>query len=449
MRGKAIIAYDAHVLGEPQRVNSQFSKVRIRVCYEGINRRNEVISKETLTRMAENTLRNVPIVGHYLPEVNNFGGHDIALEESGNELKLKSLTQAYGVVPESTEFKWETVTEKNGMTTHEYLTCDGILWTGRYPTECECILDNGMNQSMELCVNRWGLTADGYDEILDGEFAALCILGKSTDPSINVEPCYEKAGIESYSLDDAVAELVRAYKASLEEPEVVVTAEPETVVEAETYADDDDATEEHDEDEEHDEYEQTDEEDQTEEESAVESDDEDEDAVADESDDGEVEEALEVTGVEVEEAFELTDHADAIIEEEPDYRAMAEEATAQLSAVREELASANVTIADLTVEVEALRAYRHEVESSRVEAETREEFADLSGDPDFEGLLENIEPDAKEALFEKCYALRGKKNRPQPKSYQYDSVRVPIARTENEKKPFGGIVDDYKSKHNK
>ena len=172
-------------------------------------------------------------------------------------------------------------------------------------------------------------------------------------------------------------------------------------------------------------------------------------ADSDESDDGEVEEALEVTGVEVEEAFELTDHADAIIEEEPDYRAMAEEATAQLSAVREELASANVTIADLTVEVEALRAYRHEVESSRVEAETREEFADLSGDPDFEGLLENIEPDAKEALFEKCYALRGKKNRPQPKSYQYDSVRVPIARTENEKKPFGGIVDDYKSKHNK
>lgn len=429
MRGKAIIAYDAHVLGEPQRVNSQFSKVRIRVCYEGINRRNEVISKETLTRMAENTLRNVPIVGHYLPEVNNFGGHDIALEESGNELKLKSLTQAYGVVPESTEFVWETVTEKNGMTTHEYLTCDGILWTGRYPTECACILDNGMNQSMELCVNRWGITADGYDEILDGEFAALCILGKSSDPSVNVEPCYEKAGIESYSLDDAVAELVKAYKASLEEPEIDVAVTPETVVETEAYANDNDATEEHDE------NEQT----SVDEDSGTESG--DEGSITDESDSS--------TDDEVEEALETTDDTDTIMEEEPDYRAMAEEATAQLSAVREELASANATIADLTVEVEALRAYRHEVESSRVETETREEFADLSGDPDFEGLLENIEPDAKEALFEKCYALRGKKNRPQPKSYQYESVRVPIARTNNEKKPFGGIVDDYKEKHNK
>ncbi len=433
MRGKAIIAYDAHVLGEPQRVNSQFSKVRIRVCYEGINRRNEVISKETLTRMAENTLRNVPIVGHYLPEVNNFGGHDIALEESGNELKLKSLTQAYGVVPESTEFVWETVTEKNGMTTHEYLTCDGILWTGRYPTECACILDNGMNQSMELCVNRWGLTADGYDEILDGEFAALCILGKSSDPSVNVEPCYEKAGIESYSLDDAVAELVKAYKASLEEPEIDVAVEPEVVDKAETYASDNDSAEEHDDNE------------QTSEETCVDDDpgteSGDEGSITDESDGS--------TDDEVEEALETTDDTDTIMEEEPDYRAMAEEATAQLSAVREELASANFTIADLTVEVEALRAYRHEVESSRVEAETREEFADLSGDPDFEGLLENIEPDAKEALFEKCYALRGKKNRPQPKSYQYESVRVPIARTNNEKKPFGGIVDDYKEKHNK
>jgi len=429
MRGKAIIAYDAHVLGEPQRVNSQFSKVRIRVCYEGINRRNEVISKETLTRMAENTLRNVPIVGHYLPEVNNFGGHDIALEESGNELKLKSLTQAYGVVPESTEFVWETVTEKNGMATHEYLTCDGILWTGRYPTECACILDNGMNQSMELCVNRWGITADGYDEILDGEFAALCILGKSSDPSVNVEPCYEKAGIESYSLDDAVAELVKAYKASLEEPEIDVAVTPETVVETEAYANDNDATEEHDENEQA----------SVDEDSGTESG--DEGSITDESDSS--------TDDEVEEALETTDDTDTIMEEEPDYRAMAEEATAQLSAVREELASANATIADLTVEVEALRAYRHEVESSRVETETREEFADLSGDPDFEGLLESIEPDAKEALFEKCYALRGKKNRPQPKSYQYESVRVPIARTNNEKKPFGGIVDDYKEKHNK
>lgn len=429
MRGKAIIAYDAHVLGEPQRVNSQFSKVRIRVCYEGINRRNEVISKETLTRMAENTLRNVPIVGHYLPEVNNFGGHDIALEESGNELKLKSLTQAYGVVPESTEFVWETVTEKNGMTTHEYLTCDGILWTGRYPTECACILDNGMNQSMELCVNRWGITADGYDEILDGEFAALCILGKSSDPSVNVEPCYEKAGIESYSLDDAVAELVKAYKASLEEPEIDVAVTPETVVETEAYANDNDATEEHDENEQA----------SVDEDSGTESG--DEGSITDESDSS--------TDDEVEEALETTDDTDAIMEEEPDYRAMAEEANAMLSALREELASANATISDLTTEVEALRAYRHDVESSRVEAETREEFADLSGDPDFEGLLESIEPDAKEALFEKCYALRGKKNRPQPKSYQYESVRVPIARTNNEKKPFGGIVDDYKEKHNK
>lgn len=412
-KDKAMIACEAHVLGDAQRVNSQFSRVKIRVCYDGENRHGEVISKEALARMAEGSLRNVPIVGHYLPEVDNFGGHDMAFEIEGNELKLKNLTQAYGVVPESTDFVWETVTEKNGFDTHDYLTCDGILWTGRYPTECNCILEHGMNQSMELMVNRWGETADGRDEILDGEFSALCILGKSDDPDINVEPCYEKAGISSYSLNDAAAEIMEAYKASLEESETDESSEMVSVEESDDIAEAE-AVEE-----------------SAEEASDAESEtDEDSDIATDDEQEAAVEEALDP-------------------EPSPDYEAMYREASAQVEALNAQIADLTAQVASMTTELESLREYRRSVEEAQIEAETRDEFADLDGDVEFEALLAQDGALAdKSALWEKCYAMRGKKNKPQSKSYQYQGVRVPIGgKHEETKKPYNGLVDDYIARH--
>jgi hypothetical protein len=309
---------------------------------------------------------------------------------------------------------WETVTEKNGFDTHDYLTCDGILWTGRYPTECNCILDHGMNQSMELVVNRWGETADGRDEILDGEFSALCILGKSDDPDINVEPCYEKAGISSYSLNDAAAEIMEAYKASLEEPEVSDEEEPadaEEVVDAEEVEMSGEEAEE-----------------------PVE--DEPEETAADEP------EAPAEGSEPVEEALDP--------EPAPDYEAMYNEVSSQVDALNEQISDLTAQVASMTIELEELREYRRGVEEARVEAETRDEFADLDGDSEFEELIakEGMLAD-KESLFEKCYALRGKKNKPQSKSYQYQGVRIPIgSKHEETKKPYNGLVDDYIARHN-
>ena len=416
---KAIVSYDAQILGEPQRINSQFSKVRIYVCYEGLNRHGEVISKDTLTRAAQNSLRLVPIVGHYLPEVNNFGGHDIALEVEGNELRLKNLTQAYGVVPETANFAWETVTEKNGITQHEYLVCDGILWSGRYPDECNCILENGMNQSMEFMVDRWGVTDDGRDEILDGEFSALCILGKSADPAINVEPCYEKAGIESYSLNDAVSEIVNAYKASLEaENETTPEADPEPESEPEA----DPAPE-------------------------------GEPAPEPEADPESEAEPEPDPEPELEPAPEGEPEADPEPEPEPsvDYESLyneqlqrAEDLQAQVDSLNESLANLNAALSSANAELEELRAYRRSVENAAVEAETREEFADLNGDADFEALVSNVELLAsKETLWEKCYALRGKKTKPKAAAYSYTPIRIPITTEHESKQLYGGIVDAY------
>lgn len=426
-KDKSIVAYEA-TLGEVQRVNSQFSKVRIRVCYAGLNRHDEVISKETLNRAAENSLRLVPIVGHYLPEVDNFGGHDMAFEFEGNELKLKSLTKAYGVVPETANFAWETVTEKNGITQHEYLTCDGILWTGRYPTECNCILDHGMNQSMEFMVNKWGETPDGHDEILDGEFAALCILGKSGDPNVNVEPCYEKAGIESYSLNNGVEELMQAYLASLEAPveepveiQESIEEEPEEVADPEP---------------------EESEEPESEEESEPEAEPEPEEEPEPEP---EEEEAPEEEPEPEPEEDPIEESAE-VVEPEPDYQAEIANLQAQLAEADALIESMRDEVSRLDVEVTMLRAYRRGIEEAEAESDIRAQFADLDGDEDFEKLLENRELlHDMTALCEKCYAIRGKKMPPKPQSnYQFRGVKIPIRAAEDGNQPYGGIVDAYK-----
>lgn len=192
-------------LSTSQKLNPDFSRVKIRVAYHGKNRNNSYISKELLQAMAETSLKNVPIVGFWREDVNNFGGHSKKLEISDEGFKVVDLTKPIGVIPENTELSWETLREKDGYTEHEYLCCTGILWSGRYE-ECEKILDDGSNQSMEIVLDKYHYDDDDVMVIDDAHFSALCVLGKDKDPDINVEPCFEQAGIESYSLDDFKAE---------------------------------------------------------------------------------------------------------------------------------------------------------------------------------------------------------------------------------------------------
>ena len=177
-----------------EKLNSQFAKVKIRICYPGPNRNGTSFSKELLGRMAERSLKNIPIVGEWIESDENFGGHGGKIEVTEEGVSFVETTRPYGVVPENTEIFWEQVCEEPP---HEYLCCTGILWVGRYP-ECEKILRDGSNQSMEVLVDR-SHEEDGITVIDEAEFSALTILGRDKRPEKNREPCFEDAGIERYS----------------------------------------------------------------------------------------------------------------------------------------------------------------------------------------------------------------------------------------------------------
>lgn len=203
-------------------VNPSFAKVRIRIAHDGPNRNGTNFPREVLEEMAENSLRNTPIVGEWSEEKQNFLGHGgkIVMDDEG--IRFLDTTQPYGFVPESSEIYWEEILDIDGITKHNYLCCTGYLWHGRYPQVMK-VLEDGSNQSMEVYV--YDSEEDGDSLVVKrAEFSALCILGKDdyhpkdSDESTEVEPCFEEAQINRYSkkFNFALNEMIGEYKKSFE-----------------------------------------------------------------------------------------------------------------------------------------------------------------------------------------------------------------------------------------
>jgi len=200
-----IMRFEAEAnIGNVKEINPLFSLCDIYVCYPNLNRNNMWISKEAIND-ALYSLKNVPIVGEYLKNKDNFGDHGGKIENEDGKLVYVETTMPYGVVPESAIFDWELVTEKDG-TINEYLVVRGAyLWTGRYK-EAQLLIGQRFNQSMEINIEEGSFVEIDNKKVFEIRkfiFSALCILGieKESDPNGHVEPCFESASIIASSLD--------------------------------------------------------------------------------------------------------------------------------------------------------------------------------------------------------------------------------------------------------
>lgn len=208
-----------------EKINPQFSRVKIYVMYHGANRNGSFMNKETIEK-AIPSIFNIPVVGEYLKENDNFGGHGGKLEITDKSIEYVQTTMPYGVVPSDTTVEWEMVGDK------EYLVVDAYLWMSRYP-ELEKVITDGSWQSMEIEVNDYEFGSitddDGFSKevakIKDFTFSALCILGKSDNADENYEPCFEDAKLQAYSLDkfkEEFSAMLKELKFSLTEVGEVV-----------------------------------------------------------------------------------------------------------------------------------------------------------------------------------------------------------------------------------
>lgn len=209
-------------------ISSQIAKVKIYVMYAGKNRNQTHFTKEMIEEKLVPSMYGMPIIGEFLKEKGDFGGHGGKVVISDDEIEYLQTTVAYGFIPESSQITWETVTERDGMTEREYLVADAYVWYKRFP-ELELMLDEPRNQSMEIEIKDafWNDELNAYD-IKDAEITALCTLG--TD----VEPCFESARIGRFALESMkfeLSEMAKELKETLKSEVKEVSQEIETVVE--------------------------------------------------------------------------------------------------------------------------------------------------------------------------------------------------------------------------
>ena len=189
-----------------EKLNENFLKAKCYVLSLGKNANKSHFSKENVDR-AYPSLAYAPVIGHLMVDDNgvyHLGGHDYHLDM--NDLKLKSQCVPFGVAVPSETPIYEDVTEENGNVS-TYLTCEVILWIGRYPELADAFYSDSVftNQSMEIFYSNSAPLKDDptYTDIIDFSFDALCMLQKSDDDKFNVTPCFPSASIVpiTYSID--------------------------------------------------------------------------------------------------------------------------------------------------------------------------------------------------------------------------------------------------------
>lgn len=193
--------------------NTSFDAGVLRVAYTGANQNGSYISKETFEKCMA-TIYNCPIVCFYDRDTDSIGGHDVAIVKGADGMRyMANLTTPVGVVPESAQPYWETVTEDDGSE-HEYLCVDVLLWK-RQEAYRKIRKDGVESESMEINVFEMEKDADtGLSVIRDFEFTAFCLLGSGIDP------CFESASLEVFSqaeLKRQVEEMMTELKHSLQE----------------------------------------------------------------------------------------------------------------------------------------------------------------------------------------------------------------------------------------
>lgn len=154
--------------------NDNYAIVQADVVNVGTNYNQTHFSKEAITA-AIPTILNTPLIGIYNGIIDDFKSHAHTEGE-------KRQTFAVGVIPESANPHFKI--RDNGL---EYLVVDIVVWKNYFPQFFNKMADNERKDkkttiSMEILAKKTEKMEDGTLDILDFEFAGLCLLGEDVKP---------------------------------------------------------------------------------------------------------------------------------------------------------------------------------------------------------------------------------------------------------------------------
>ena len=168
--------------------DGRFIKVTIDVLHTGENFNESVFEKSVVDANAE-TIYNTPIIG-FIKTLSSgekdFNGHDCIIEQTddgGNV--VKTLCSAYGVIPESCNYRWETKMCDDGEE-REFFVVDALVWT-KFSDAAEILIsDLEKPHSMEVSED----DIEGYEDenglfhFTKFSFDGCCILGDDVEPAM-------------------------------------------------------------------------------------------------------------------------------------------------------------------------------------------------------------------------------------------------------------------------
>lgn len=167
--------------------DSRFLAITIDVLHTGLNFNGSIFNKEVVDANAD-SIMNTPVLGYIALNPDgelDFQGHeyDLAIDENGKRYVYAG--SAYGVIPESCNYRWIEKVCSDGIC-REFFQVDALLWTKFEDAVTIFERDGGKPQSMELELS--SITGEENEE--DGTFVFTgfkfdgCCLLSSTDERI-------------------------------------------------------------------------------------------------------------------------------------------------------------------------------------------------------------------------------------------------------------------------
>lgn len=197
-----------------EQVNEEFVKCTISVlsCSQVAN--GTKFNKDGVER-AKESLNYAPVIGYFKGD--DFADHGIRLEIEDEEIKEVVKTVPFGVCIKDSS-RWENIQKPNGEY-EEYLVVDAYLWN-RYNDAISVVKENKCNQSMEIVVQS-GEYAEGWYNINDFSFSALCILGEDVQPAFNLAKIRTSDKFSTDELKDSYKEMLDKLACALTNSESV------------------------------------------------------------------------------------------------------------------------------------------------------------------------------------------------------------------------------------
>lgn len=190
--------------------NSQWLKTRIRTFAFSRNRNGSDILNSSLTNFskAHSSIGAMPVVAKYNGEKDDLEGHNVILREDKNgEYEIFHDTDALGFTSPTATFYLEEVNEGTEAAPDfkTYVVIEDVYLWKRFDATKKIIewLKDGIfpKVSMEIDQVEGEFDKDGYFQIHDFVFTGIAALGS------DVEPCFPKAEIQTYSVNEFRQEL--------------------------------------------------------------------------------------------------------------------------------------------------------------------------------------------------------------------------------------------------